>query len=336
MMSSANSKPTVAVVMCTYNGTQHLSAQLESLVAQQWPLALYVFDDTSSDDTIEKLERYHDKLKITININDNNIGYVANFENGISKVLDDGHHYIALCDQDDIWNVERLSAGMRTMQMRESTSGKQVPTLVHSDLTMIGANNEIVHSSFFQYRGYSINNSKSLATILGQNGVMGNTILMNRALATLALPFPSELHVHDYWIAVLAELYGYRELLDTAMVSYRIHSDNASNSNDSIKFGIERLTEGKSWAGFIERDYRLPFKEDSRLNAVKTLLSGSSKLPDITEEQREIIATFQAYLEFKRPRVSRLYTMFKCGFFKKGFKHRIRLVYSMLLTKRYK
>jgi len=334
-MGNTESQATVAVVLCTYNGSTHLDTQLETLVSQTWPIALYAFDDASTDDTVAKLRSYSNLLNITICVNNQNLGFVSNFEAGIARVLNDGYKYIALCDQDDLWEPDRIASGMQSLLSIEAASEPQLPVLVHSDLTMIDANNQPVHKSFFEYRQYAINNSQSLPTVLGQNGVMGNTILMNRALATIAIPFPSELHVHDYWLAVLSELFGHREQLSEALVSYRIHNDNASNSIESTKFGIARLLDGKSWQGFIRRDYRLPFKEDSRIVVINTLLSRPANLPELNVEQRELLTRFQAYLEFKQPRASLLYSMLTLGFFRKGVMHRMRLAYSTLLTKRY-
>jgi len=142
--------------------------------------------------------------------------------------------------------------------------------------------------------------------------------------------------VHDYWIATLAELFGHRVLLDQAMVSYRIHENNASNSNDSIKFGLRKLFEGKSWKGFIHRDYRLPFKEDSRLEAINTLLNHPEKFPELSKSNHELLVTFKNYLELSQPRGPLLIAMLKGGFFKKGLRHRARIAYSLLTTKRYK
>lgn len=334
-MSNISSQPTVAIVLCTYNGSKHLATQLESLAAQNWPIALYAFDDASSDDTVDKLRSFSTRLDTTIIVNDQNLGYVSNFEAGITRVLADGYNYIALCDQDDLWESNKIAAGMQSLQSIEDFRSSQLPILVHSDLTMIDAKNQAVHPSFFEYRKYGINNSRSLPTVLGQNGVMGNTILMNRALANIALPFPPKLHVHDYWLAVLVELFGHREQLNKPYVSYRIHSNNASNSNDSIKFGFAKLLDGKSWQTFIERDYRLPFKEDSRICVIKTLFNNAGNLPDLNNEQRELLNKFHAYLEFKQPRISLLCSVLKLGIFRKGIMHRLRLTYSILLTKRY-
>lgn len=334
-MSSRKSQPQVVIVLCTYNGASHIQDQMESLLAQSWPVAIRVFDDASTDNTVDLLSNYRDKIDLTITINTVNIGYVANFESGINQVLDEGFDYVALCDQDDIWNSERITKGMQAIQAAEHQSSSRTALLAHSDLRMINTSKQCVHPSFFDYRHYEISNVRSLSTVLGQNGVMGNTVLMNRALATMAQPFPAGLHVHDYWLAVLAELHGQRIMLKEALVDYRIHESNASNSTGSVKFGISRLFNDKSWNGFVKRDFRLPFKEDVRINVIDTLLSSSSKLPNLDAEQTIALTTFRNYLAFTGPRLTILRSMLKAGFFRKSLRHRLRLTFSTLLTKRY-
>jgi len=333
-MSAANRKSTVAIVLCTYNGARHLQAQLDSLINQTWPICVIAFDDGSTDNTVDILESYNDRLDISVNSNGKNLGYVDNFEQGISQALSLGFHYIALCDQDDVWHEQRIARGMQQLQSIDANANSG-PALAHSDLKMVDSNGNTVHQSFFSYRDYSIGKQSALATVLGQNGVMGNTVLMNAALAKLALPFPKSLHVHDYWLAVLVELYGQRVLLDDALVNYRIHESNASNPNAAIKFGMQKHTEHKSWQGFIKRDYRLPFKEDNRLNIINFILNSDGQLPSITPEQRQKIELFRDYLAFEKPRYKLLYGMLKGGFFRRGIKHRLRVIYSTLFTARY-
>ena len=325
----------VAIVLCTYNGARHIEEQLDSLVAQTWPVVVRVFDDTSTDNTIELISPYKELLDITITSNAHNVGYVANFESGIKQVLEEGFDYLALSDQDDIWHPERIAKGMQAMLAFEEQNNPETALLAHSDLTMIDSEKQCVHASFFQYRRYEIAATRSLPTVLGQNGVMGNTILMNRSLASMSVPFPKDLHVHDYWLAVLAELYGQRILIEEPLVDYRIHDTNASNSSNNTKFGLSRLLDGKSWSGFLERDFRLPFKEDLRLNVVDTLLSGSHNLPQLSEEQTHVLSTFRHYLVFEGSRLMLLRSMLSAGFFRKGLQHRLRLAFSTLLTKRY-
>ena len=334
-MSIESAQPQVAIVLCTYNGEQHIREQLDSLVNQTWPIVVLVFDDASSDSTLTYLDAYKGKLDLRVTSNTNNLGYVANFESGIEQALSEGFDYIALCDQDDKWHPERIAKGMRLMLNKEKQQSAQSAVLAHSDLRMIDQNGDCIHPSFFQYRHYEINQARNLATVLGQNGVMGNTVLINRALAELSLPFPKQLHVHDYWLAVLAELHGIRLLVNDQMVDYRIHQANASNSDNSIKFGIRRALDKKSWRGFINRDYRLPFKEDERLNVVNTLLDPPAHIPAPDEQQKQLLIVFKSYLTFGASRWSILQSMMRAGFFRKGLAHKLRLSFSTLFTRRY-
>jgi len=326
----------VAVVLCTYNGATHIQAQLNSLARQTTPADIFVFDDQSNDNTRELIEAHvlsHTCLHI--HSNKTNLGYVANFAKGIEHVLKLGYRYIALSDQDDLWHPEKIEIALTLLHEQEQISGEDTPLLSHSDLSMIDANGDLVHSSFFKYRQYEIDERKNLAIVLGQNGVMGNTVLMNRALARLALPFPEGIHVHDYWLALIAELFGHRLLLKNPMVQYRIHENNVSNSTTSVRFGIEKWLSEKSWLGFVRRDYRLPFKEDSRVAGINKLLETDNGLPALTAQQRELIALFKDYLTLAQSRPKLYLTMLKNGFFRKGGAHRLRLLYSILLTKRY-
>ena len=329
-------QPTVAIVLCTYQGATYIDEQLSSLTAQSWPVAIHIFDDSSTDQTAS-LAFAHCRREIdTITTHPGNLGYVANFEYGINAVLDQGFDYIALSDQDDIWHPDRVQRCMQLMLEAEASNGRGTPILIHSDLTMIDENGDAIHSSFLKYRHYTIGTSKDLAVVLGQNGVMGNTVLVNRALASLALPFPQGLHVHDYWLAVLAEVYGQRRFIEQPGVHYRIHQANASNSVAAIRSGSARQSIRLSWLQLLQRDYRLPFKEDSRVVVLETLGNGDLVRPVPGYSEMELISVFLSYLRFDRSRISILYDMFRYQFFKHGYRHRLRVALALLFTKRYK
>lgn len=332
-MPASNTSPTVAVVLCSYNGAEHLLEQLDSLAAQTWPSSVHLFDDASTDNTIDIALSFQSRLDIHIHVNSPNKGFVANFESGIRTVLDLGFDYIALCDQDDIWLPHRLETGMQAML--KSELGNQA-LLVHSDLSIINEHAETKVDSYFKFRRYDISNKKSLPIVLGQNGVMGNTILMNRRLAELALPFPANLHVHDYWITVIGELYGQRILIDDQLVHYRIHADNTSNATSQLQYGVQSLSLFGKLKFLWDRDYKLPYKEDSRQFVVQALLDNELKLPALNNQQRHILEIFNDYLTFGQSRLTLGMNMLKYGFFKKDWHYRLWFLYSLLLTKRYK
>ena len=100
-------KKTVSVVMCTYNGEKYLREQMDSILAQTYPIhEIIVCDDYSTDGTMNILQEYATKFPfIKVHRNTRNKGCNQNFHDifyQVSKKVD----YIAISDQDDIWFPE--------------------------------------------------------------------------------------------------------------------------------------------------------------------------------------------------------------------------------------
>ena len=56
-------KKTVSVVMCTYNGEKYLREQMDSILAQTYPIhEIIVCDDCSTDGTMNILQEYATKF----------------------------------------------------------------------------------------------------------------------------------------------------------------------------------------------------------------------------------------------------------------------------------
>jgi len=318
----------VCVVLCSYRGAAHLAEQLDSIAAQtRAPASVLVHDDASCDATLA-IARAH-PLGATVRAHPDNVGVVANVERALRDALAEGRDYIALADQDDVWHPERLARGRDRMRQLERRHGAGTPLLVHSDLAMVDAQRRPLAPSFLAWRGYARGEQATLATLLGQSGVMGNTCLCNRALLQLALPFPPELHVHDWWLGVLAELHGARACLEEPLVDYRIHAGNVSNA-------LHRLDGGAgpgSWNRLLHRDFRLPFKEDTRLAAVRSLLDAAR--PAVPAPARRTIEAFIAYLEFGGSRPRQVRRLLVHGFLRSGWRHRLRVVLAVLTSARY-
>lgn len=218
------SQPLISIALCTYNGEKYLTEQLDSLVFQDYPnLELIVVDDCSSDNTLEILKSYATKYPfIKIYQNENNLGYVKNFEKAIS--LCNGE-YIALADQDDIWKLNKISFLYKNIK----------------DHILIYHN-----SAFVDENGKSLNKKMSDVTNLYQgddyrpflfgNCVSGHAIFFKKELIPYMMPF-NKSFFHDHWIAFIATNYGNVGLVDECLVNYRQH-DNAST--DILKKKIKK------------------------------------------------------------------------------------------------
>lgn len=337
-----SSQPTVAVLLCSYMGSVFIEEQLDSLLEQSWPISIHIFDDRSSDNTVELAQKKLRDGIDTIEVNSENLGYVKNFEHGIKTLLENGVHYIALSDQDDIWHADRVEHGMRVLMNYEQRDSNQA-VLVHSDLSVVNQYNQLKHVSYLDFRGYTKTVSDHLEVVLGQNGVMGNTVLMNASLASRALPFPDGLHVHDYWLSLVATLYGTRHYLDLATVRYRIHDANVSNSTVKLATGAQPGSKSSLVSRILHLNFRLPFMEDARLAVVETLLqqSDNQTISDetnnrISDAHRSQLQVFHSYLKQQGNRLESTVSMLRGGFLRQSLWHRIRFLLVQLITQRYR
>ena len=106
MPSNLSDTAKVSVVMCTYNGARFLREQMDSILAQDYPLhEIIVQDDGSTDDTLEILASYARQTPlIRIYRNQERLGFNRNFHTAMLRATGD---FISIADQDDIWFPEK-------------------------------------------------------------------------------------------------------------------------------------------------------------------------------------------------------------------------------------
>ncbi len=111
----------ISVVMTTYNGEEYVTTQLDSLLKQTKSAdEILIFDDGSTDSTVETVRKYIEDYHLDhwkLIVNKINKGWRRNFFEGICKAKGD---IIFPCDQDDIWEVNKLE--LMEKVMREHTN----------------------------------------------------------------------------------------------------------------------------------------------------------------------------------------------------------------------
>lgn len=271
----------VDIVLCTYNGEAFLAQQLDSILNQTYSnFRILIFDDCSIDNTAKIIKNFQNHTnKICWFRNNTRLGLVKNYEQGIAYA---SAPYIALADQDDIWDEKKLEIQMQAMLARSDPSR---PCLIHSDLQVINDSGQLIATSYFKRRKYTLSNkNRFLPQILSYNGVMGCTILINEPLKKAAIPFPTKTHLHDYWLAVLNECIGERITLNTGLVKYRIHQSNTSQAGKRIF--KEAFSRGPSTL------LSLPYIKLANAPLFDHLLKQS----DISNKDKLIIQRFEHYL----------------------------------------
>lgn len=214
--SRPEEKLLVSIAVCTYNGEKFLREQLDSLVSQTYTnKEIIVTDDCSADGTIAILQEYKDKYSFFNYIqNEYNLGYVKNFEKAISLCKGE---YIALSDQDDIWDPEKISLQMEYI-------GEHA--LIYHDSACVDENGHTLHKKLSDvcllYQG------ALPYPFMFFNSVSGHSILFHRKLLPDILPFDPK-YFHDRWIAFVASERGGIKLLPQPLVKYRQHGSSSTD-----------------------------------------------------------------------------------------------------------
>lgn len=222
----------VTILLATLNGEDYLKAQLESIAAQTYEnWQLVVGDDGSTDGTISILEEFSKQHpeQVTIIRNDPPEGSAK--DNFISLLRNSYGPYFMFCDQDDVWKRDKIYQTLQKMEGLEARYGDKVPILVHTDLSVVDENLEIMAESFFQYA--DIPKRIILNQLMVQNSVMGCTVMINRCLQQYFLrPLPqSNIIMHDYWATLIARVFGKIGFVNEPTVLYRQHNYKVHEKN---------------------------------------------------------------------------------------------------------
>jgi GT2 family glycosyltransferase len=107
----------IGVVTVTYNSGRVIEDFMTSVLFQKYTnFTLYVVDNASSDDTLEKLSKYNDQRIIVIK-NKDNLGVAVGNNQGISASIRDNCEYILLINNDtefDSQLIEVMLEGLDT------------------------------------------------------------------------------------------------------------------------------------------------------------------------------------------------------------------------------
>ncbi|MBT8147477.1 MAG: glycosyltransferase family 2 protein [Gammaproteobacteria bacterium] len=236
------SSPKVAVLLPTYNGALFLGRQLQSLLDQSMQdFVIITRDDGSTDETRSVVQSYLEKTPHRFHrIEDDkgNLGASHNFSLLMQYVLDHGRPlglqncYLMLCDQDDIWESNKIEVELDAISALEQQHPNS-PLLVHSDLTVIREDESLIAESFLSYQGLDAAN-KALRNITFSNTVTGCTALFNQQLVRKALPVPAEAMMHDWWLAMVAAAFGHIQFIPRSLVRYRQHGQNTLGASEFI------------------------------------------------------------------------------------------------------
>lgn len=207
-------RETVSIVMCTYNGEKFLVEQIDSIINQTYPIYEFIIqDDNSIDGTWEILRSYQRRYDfVKIFRNEKSKGVNENFFSAIKRATGD---YIALSDQDDIWEPYKIERQIEMIGNKMLSSGFSKPF----------ANNEGIKIHFDQ-RIPNFN----LERVVYVSSLAGHTMLFRKDFIKIIpdMDIWSPYFMYDHLFQIIAAAYDSISFCDCILVHQRRHLSAAT------------------------------------------------------------------------------------------------------------
>ena len=202
---------TVSVILASYNGEKYIKEQIDSILAQTYPIyEILIGDDGSADNTMSILNDYackYGNIKIISSNGKHGVNY--NFK----RLMDTASgNYIAISDQDDIWFPEKIEIMMREIGTHVLAYSDAIP---FSGM-LIPYNKE----QSVEFDSYIPENS--IEDIMFNNVVSGHRMLVKKE-------FINEIHewnfdvYYDWWLAISASYRNSIIYIPCPLVFWRRH-----------------------------------------------------------------------------------------------------------------
>ena len=203
----------ISVCLPTYNGSNYILQQLNSILPQlSSEDEVIISDDCSTDNTLHLIKSLNDS-RIKIFENEKFSSYIFNFEYAIKKAKGD---LIFLSDQDDIWLPNKVKIMCNYLKKYD---------LVLSDCYVTDSDLSIQIPSYYRIRKTVQNKYISL---IGGSPYLGCCMAFKKTILTKALPFPKDINSHDIWLGNIAAFYYKTIFIKDKLIFYRRHNLNTS------------------------------------------------------------------------------------------------------------
>lgn len=312
----------IEILLATYNGERFLPEQIESITSQSFTdYQILASDDNSSDCTFEILRSYESVLgeKIRV-VQSNTHSAKENFYNLLDMA---DAEYIALCDQDDFWERDRLKKSLKAVQRLERRYGKETPILVHSDLEIVDENLNSQNKKMSELTGineaikyakeeskylYTISTKESFSRYLVENNITGNTVIINKALLDI-YKRPKVSFMHDWWLGIIAFTFGKVGYLNECLVKYRQHGSNELGAKNPLELSNIRKRNKQR----IRENYDCMFAQVEEFLLLYKNELGKSRSADTYYAHKYL----NAFANMKsKNRISKIRDILKYSFFK--------------------
>jgi len=230
---NANSPfPLVSVIMASHNYACYISEAIESVINQTYSYwELIIVDDGSSDNSIEIIRNYVNKLPEKIflytHYNNENKNLKATLELAFTKI---NGEIVAFLESDDIWEKDNLGKKIYYFNKFKNCS------LVYSDLELIGEKDDIL-SKYKDYLAYSRYIGKkqfgkpfdAMKYLKERNPIISFSNIAIRAELVPTTKLSKEFELWSDWVvAIYSAIKGDFFYIPEKLLKWRIHKQSAN------------------------------------------------------------------------------------------------------------
>lgn len=228
--------PKISIAMTTYNGERYIREQLQSIKSQTMPAdEVIVFDDCSSDCTVEIIDRFINEFGLSwkLSVNKCNQGYIENFYKAIQTTSGD---IVFLCDQDDIWHPDKIERMVSLFQNHED-----IQVLCAGFREIDERSNPIRTKEKPGYSNHGLIKGHirqldlrkiGFEDIFRANISPGCTTAFTKKCKELYIDNATKQWCHDWELCIFGGMINGMFFYNEALTDYRLHSNNSIGLKD--------------------------------------------------------------------------------------------------------
>ena len=289
-------------MLAVFDGEKYLKEQIDSILNQTVKnIKIIIRDDGSRDSSPQIIDNYCNRYPQIISKLDG--APTGSAKQNFAELLKNcDSDYIMFCDQDDVWLPEKIEKTLE--EMKKAEHGGKTPVLVHTDLKVVDQSLNVISPSFFKFQKL-IQDDITLPKLLVQNYVTGCTVMINRALQEKCGLIPKGCIMHDWWLALVAILFGELVCINEPTMLYRQHSDNQVGAKAS--YGIAFIKRKLATLDTVRQNYNATYAQANAL-----LDSYGNLLNENVKEIIDIYCQMPKMNKFKKIRAMQKFGFKKC------------------------
>lgn len=220
--------------MTTYNGEKYIPEQVDSLLRQKdVSVSILVRDDGSKDGTCGLLEKYRQEGVLQWYTGPH-MNTHKGFLDLMKRAMEMETDYIAFCDQDDVWDEDKLSVAVDALKKLDDSR----PALYY-------CGQRLVDGELNFLANHELNRKRSLQTRFVLSDFAGCTGVFNKSLLREVVSYePEYMLMHDTWVLKVCLALGGQVIVDSEPhMSYRQHVGNAVGLGRSLPAYIKQVNQ---------------------------------------------------------------------------------------------